>query len=102
MWSVRDHIEHAIPDLAPDLDTLIRCWFAAIGISASERTYKDFQQTPMYLPEVMGTNEEGRPSMTKEELEMFIDRRWKSNFERLVKEVKELKRRVNELESKNR
>jgi len=33
------------------------------------------QQSPVYLPEVFAGNEEGRRSMTKAELEMFIDYR---------------------------
>jgi ubiquinone biosynthesis protein UbiJ len=90
-------------DPAPDLDALKRRWLAAIGISTSSTgTYKEMQQSPVYLPQVFAGNEEGKRAMTKAELETFIDHRWRSRCEHLEQEVETLKRRVNELESKGK
>lgn len=90
-------------DPAPDLDALKRRWLAAIGISASTTgSYKQTQQSPVYLPQVFAGNEEGKRAMTKAELEAFIDHRWQSRCERLEREVESLKRRVNELESRRK
>ncbi len=98
-YAIASH--HAMPEPTPDLDTLKRRWLAAIGVSASSTgTYQETQQMPIYLPEVLGTNAEGKRPMTKAELEDFIDRRWRSHFERLEKEVERLKTRLNSLESK--
>jgi hypothetical protein len=56
------------------------------------------QQSPVYLPEVFAGNEEGRRSMTKAELEMFIDYRGLSRCDYLEQQVETLKRWVSELE----
>jgi hypothetical protein len=90
-------------DPAPDLDALKQRWLAAIGVSASTTgTYKQTQQLPVYLPQVFAGNEEGKRTMTKAELETFIDHRWRSRCESFEKEVETLKRRVNELENKGK
>lgn len=62
--------------------------------------YDEIQNSPVHLPEIFAGNEEGtyRP-MTKAELETFIDHRWRAHFERLEKEVQQLKTRLNSVEA---
>lgn len=70
-----------------------------LALFAIAATYEEIQNSPLALPEVLGSDQEKR-SMTKAELETLIDHRWQAKFERLEREIESLKRRVGQLESK--
>jgi len=65
----------------------------AIAIAASS-TYEQSQQEEIFLLEVFGSNEEGRRSMTKSELETLSDTRYQSALRSAQQQIRELERRV--------
>jgi hypothetical protein len=71
-----------------------------LALFAIAATYEEIQNSPVALPEVLGSNQEGKRPMTKAELETLIDHRWQAKFERLEREMEFLKRRVGQLENK--
>ncbi len=73
---------------------------AALAIAIETSRYDDIQNAPIYLPEIFGGNESGekRP-MTKKELEVLIDSRWKSALKAAENRIDALESRAADLEA---
>jgi hypothetical protein len=80
--------------------TEIQIRVALLGITVEASRYDDIQNSPVYLPELFAGNEDaGKRSMTKAELEAFIDKRWEAAVQSLESQNKALQNRVSDLEA---